>query len=464
MTPQTPPRQVGSIDFDLAVARSCVQAARDAEAREAYLAVLRRDPAHLAALSELAALACAGGHRSAARTLCEQAARCHPDSASALIGLGNLFIEDEALAAARDAFVAALAIDPECAEAHQGLARSLTELGEVAAAEPHWHKGFVGHAVILRPHRGEATPVRVLLLVAARGGNIPTAAFLDDRLFDVTIVYADFHDPADDLPLHAVILNAIGDADLCPAALAGAEAIVGRTTAPLVNPPALVRRTGRLANARRLGGISGVRAPRVESLSRAAILSRAGWEFPLLLRAPGFHTGRHFRRIDGAEELAPALAALPGEELLAISYLDARGADGLARKYRVMIVDGVLHPLHLAIAEDWKVHYFTAGMAADPARREEERRFLEDMPAVLGPRAMAALAGIGETLGLDYAGIDFGLAADGSVLLFEANAAMVVHPPDADPTWDYRRAAVGRVLDAVRRMLLARAATASPSR
>ncbi len=46
-----------------------------------------------------------------------------------------------------------------------------------------------------------------------------------------------------------------------------------------------------------------------------------------------------------------------------------------------------------------------------PRHRAEEARFLEDMPGVLGPRAMAALAEIQNVLGLDYAGIDFGLNA-----------------------------------------------------
>jgi hypothetical protein len=149
--------------------------------------------------------------------------------------------------------------------------------------------------------------------------------------------------------------------------------------------------------------------------------------------------------------------------LLAIDYLDARGADGMARKYRVMIIDGMLYPLHLAISADWKVHYFTADMAANAAHREEERRFLVDMPSVIGPRALAALGAIGQSLGLDYAGVDFGLGPDGALLLFEANATMVINPPDPDPMWDYRRAAILAALDAAKRMLLTRARLRSES-
>ena len=59
----------------------------------------------------------------------------------------------------------------------------------------------------------------------------------------------------------------------------------------------------------------------------------------------------------------------------------------MARKYRVMFIGGAVYPLHLAISDDWKVHYFTAAMAANQAFRDEEQRFLEDMPSVLGERA-----------------------------------------------------------------------------
>src|ERR1700722_18739108 len=118
-----------------------------------------------------------------------------------------------------------------------------------------------------------------------------------------------------------------------------------------------------------------------------------------------------------------------------------------------MFIDGVAYPLHLGISSDWKVHYFSADMAPEAKFREEERRFLNDMPAVLGERAMRALEGIAGALGLEYAGVDFALAPDGSVLVFEANATMVVFPPSSEPMWDYRRPAIDTVLGAARRML-----------
>jgi Tfp pilus assembly protein PilF len=437
-------------------ARELAARAEDDAAKAAYVDVLRRDPAHFAALNELATLAYASGHRSAARTAYEQAVRCHPGNPLGRVNLGNLLAEEQDFAGARVQYEAALAGDADLAEAHQGLARVLSELGEAAAAEPHWQKGFAGRALVMRPYRGAGRAVPVLLLVSAHGGNIPTRQILDDRVFAVAALYAEFFDPAQKLPEHALIFNAIGDADLCGEALARAEAIVKRSTAPVVNPPARVYPTGRAANAARLAALPDVRAPATRVLGKSE-LAVAELPFPLLLRAPGFHTGRHFLRVERREGLAAVIAQLPGEELLAIDYLDARGADSMARKYRVMIIDGALYPLHLAISADWKVHYFTADMATNAAHREEERRFLEDMPAVLGARAVAALGAIGKSLGLDYCGVDFGLGPDGALLLFEANATMVINPPDPDPIWDYRRAPILAALDAAKRMLLAKA-------
>jgi hypothetical protein len=216
----------------------------------------------------------------------------------------------------------------------------------------------------------------------------------------------------------------------------------------LINQPVLVRATGRANNARRLAEIPDVIAPRTTKLSGALRLG-----FPLLLRTQGYHTGQHFIRVANETALAAAAASLPGGEPLAIEYLDARGPDGMARKYRVMFIGGVAYPLHLAISAEWKVHYFTAAMADIPDFRAEESRFLDDMPAVLGIRAMTALTRIQAALGLDYAGIDFALTDDGSLLLFEANATMVVIPVASDPIWDYRRHAVNRALSAARRLL-----------
>jgi len=160
--------------------------------------------------------------------------------------------------------------------------------------------------------------------------------------------------------------------------------------------------------------------------------------------------------VEALDALPAALGKLPGRDLTVIQYLDARAADGKTRKYRVMMVDGNLYPLHAAISSHWKIHYFSAEMADYPEHRAEDAAFLGNMSGVLGPRAMAAINQIQKTLGLDYGGIDFGLNQKGEVLLFEANATMVVVAPGTDQRWDYRRPAVEQIWKAVWEMLMDR--------
>jgi glutathione synthase/RimK-type ligase-like ATP-grasp enzyme len=263
------------------------------------------------------------------------------------------------------------------------------------------------------------------------------------------------------LPPHQLLVNAIGDADLCRRALQTSVDIAAKTTAIVINGPAAVLHTGRVENAERLARIPGVITPRtlllprelLEDVGAPSLLARQKLTFPLLLRPPGYHTGRFFIRVENRDELAAALPGMPGRELLTMQYMDARNVDGKVRKYRVMLIDGRIFPLHAAISRAWKVHYFTAEMADSAEHRAEDAAFLAHMPEVVGPRAMQALEGIRRALALDYAGVDFSLGPSGDVILFEANATMVVHPPDKDARWDYRRPAVRRILDAIRDML-----------
>jgi hypothetical protein len=427
-------------------------------ARAAYLAILAQTPDHGGALNNLGALLCRTGYRSAGRTAFAQAAATQPDQAAGHVNLANLLREDGALVLAQRHYEAALACAPGCAEAHQGLGNVYADLGDAQQAARHRRLGWRDRVFTPWRYRGAGRPQRVLLLTSVAGGNIPVQAFLDDRMFAVTAVAMEYFTPDLKLPPHDLVLNAIGDADACQDALRAAATLV--SAAKWVNAPAAVAATARLDNARRLSLGPGVRTPLMACLARdrlddPATLTGLGFAFPLLLRAPGFHTGRHFVRVETGRDLADAVAAMPGNSLLAIEILPAYGPDGMARKYRVMIVDGRLYPLHLAISPDWKVHYFTAAMAGNTVGRAEERGFLTDMEHCLGPRACAALAWIADELGLDYAGVDFALAPDGTLLLFEANATMALVPPPLDPVWDYRRPAFDAVAAAARALIAA---------
>ena len=435
------------------------------EAKLAFIAILQRRPTHFSALNEFGTLLAQMGAIDAACRVYTEAILHHPQSPIPHVNLANLLLQASKYEEARQHYEAVLEIDPDNAPAHQGLGAVLANIGEREAAREHLRKGFRGRAISTLPYRGNAPPLQVLQLVASSGGNIPTAVFLDDTRFQTGVVVADHLDASEALPPHHLIFNAIGDADLCEEALGAACRITASADVPVINDPSAVMKTGRLANSEQLRAVAGVRTARTAVVDRdllagpdgASRLAERGFTFPLLLRSPGYHMGRNFIRVAERGELAAAVADLPGRELFAIEYLDARGPDGKARKYRAMMIGGKLFPLHLAISKNWKVHYFTSDMADKDDHRQEEARFLEDMPSVLGDKAMHALGGISDALGLDYAGVDFGLDGDGNLLLFEANATMVIARPGPEPHWAYRHAAVDRVLEAVMEMIMAKA-------
>lgn len=434
-------------------------------AKQCYLEILHLDPTHFGTLNNFGTLLYETGFCTAARTVYTQAVTCHPEQPLAHVNLANLLLYKDELAGARKHYETALRLNPGNVAAHQGLSAVFLETGEEEAMRHHRELGFRGQPVKTFAYRGDTEPVPLLLLVSSMRGDIPWRRLIDDRVFLVTTLAPAFYNSATELPPHQLVFNVIGDTDSCQADLEAAQSLLRHATGPVINPPAAVLATGRMANAERLRGLPGLVTPRIALLPRATLasagaieaLAKNGLGFPLLLRRPGFHTGKHFGRVGDPDALPSAVAALPGNELMAIEYLNAYGSDGCGRKYRVMMIDGQLYPLHLAISEDWKVHYFTAAMAGHPAHQAEEAAFLNDMPKVLGGKAVAALQSIQAALGLDFGGVDFGIDTAGNVLLFEANPTMLINPPDADAQWDYRRAAIDRALEAARRMLVARA-------
>ena len=135
----------------------------------------------------------------------------------------------------------------------------------------------------------------------------------------------------------------------------------------------------------------GVITPAMTSLPRAVLAKPDALELladlgpcPFLLRTPGFHNGQNFFKIENADDLKEALEKLPGREFTVMQFLDGRAADGKVRKYRVMLINGEIFPLHLAISQEWKVHYVAAEMSGHPEHLAEDEAFLIECPKCWG--------------------------------------------------------------------------------
>jgi glutathione synthase/RimK-type ligase-like ATP-grasp enzyme len=474
-TPFSDPRQLTAIDALIAEApdqiglrfgRACCleDLGRIDDALAAYIAVLDREPTHFGGLTNLGSLLFERGRTNDARPYVEAAAKLYPRDPIALVNFAQLQTERGESDAAIAIYTAVLEKKPDFLHAHLGLAKIYGARGDVARMQAHFERAFAEPKTWSFPYRGAGPPLQVLLLVSAFGGDMVTNLFFDDRVVQKAVLLADSVRGELSVPPYHVLFNAIGDADRSAASLECAVAIAAASPAAVINQPAAVLQTGRVEMMQRLRGIDGIRVPRTQRIARAelsaAALTERGFTFPLLVRSPGHHAGDHFALVPDAAALEACAATLPGAELLAIEYLDARGPDGAVRKYRVVWVDGQLYPVHAAIAPQWKVHYFSADMTDRADHRAEEAEFLDDIVAVTGRRGLRALAEICALMELDYCGVDFGVDRDGTILIFEANATMAVYSPEAGGMWEYRRVAIDRVIAAVRAMLVTRAETA----
>jgi len=174
---------------------------RRQDAQQAFIDILHRWPTNFSALNEFGTLLASQGAIDAACRVYAEAILHHPDNPMGHVNLANLLLRANKHEQARVHYEAALRADPDHAQAHQGLGAVLADNGDREAAREHFQKGFAGHAISSLPYRGSEPPVMLLQLVSSGGGNIPTAPFLDDRIFLTSVVVADYLDPKAVLPL-----------------------------------------------------------------------------------------------------------------------------------------------------------------------------------------------------------------------------------------------------------------------
>jgi Tetratricopeptide repeat len=377
-----------------------------------------------------------------------------PDDVAAVASLGSVQVRRGRFAQAEATCRRALALAPGLRQAHQNLA------GLLAATRPeearaHRDAAYRDQQIFIEP--AARTERTVLVPSVADTGNVPLRHLLGRERTTVIRWYVEYATPDQDraLPPFDLIFNGIGDPDRAPVLPEAAARFLRAPPCPMLNPPERIARTGRADLPRLLAGIEGIVVPEVARAAPGSALPSA--LLPALVRPIGAHGGEGVRRVGTELELAAALA-VTGPAYVT-RFVDSRDADGWYRKYRAIFVDRAPYAYHLAIARDWLVHYWTAGMAEDAARRSEEARFLAAPETVLGSAGMAALAAIGARLDLDFAGIDFGVLPDGRLLVFEANATMLVHSEN-DPLFVYRNEAVARILAAFEAMVARRLAAA----
>ncbi len=317
------------------------------------------------------------------------------------------------------------------------------------------------------PTLKEGAAMRLLAIVGPGDlmANTPLEFLLEDSDVALDLFYVAPGIPLPDaLPVHDLLFVAIGESAQNQPLLRRIEAAIAAWPHPVLNQPALIAQLSRDKVCAMLQGVPGVLIPNTMRVSRQ-VLQQVGMQktdmfsvlgdgtFPIIARPVDSHAGQGLMRLENVSAVTDYLHDMPQNEFYVSRYMDYRSADGLFRKYRLLLIEGKPYACHMAISHDWMIHYLNAGMSDDLQKRIEEARFMEEFDTHFALRHAAALTAIYTTTGLEYVGLDCAESADGSLLIFEIDSNMLVHAMDPVDIFPYKQAQMHKVFAAFRCML-----------
>lgn len=297
------------------------------------------------------------------------------------------------------------------------------------------------------------------------GGNTPIEFLLDASDVELQTLYIAPGLPLPrPLPEHDVAIVTIPVAAETRPMLDAIESFIPQWPRPVLNAPDKIEFLDRDNLHQLLRDVPGLVMPATGRASRAEladitlsdVILRDIIEdgcFPLIVRPVGSHAGNGLEKLDTPDAIEDYLTRRPEPEFFVSRFVDYSDADGQFRKFRIVFVDRKPYACHMAMCEEWKVWYLNADMSGSAAKRAEEERFMVRFDDEFGRKHGQALAAIADRIGLDYFAIDCAETTDGSLLLFEADNAAIVHNMDPPDVFPYKGPQMRKVFDAFVAML-----------
>jgi hypothetical protein len=361
--------------------------------------------------------------------LLRDAVRFDPTHAHAHAALGNVASRRGDRPAAMSAYAVAALLAWDDADIQLGLAQLYDTAENAADGARHLREALARktHFTCAARHA-----MRRVLLIKTPGPYLANALLdfvIDGNRTDVDVFYVTPEATAlPDLPDDVVLFNAISEREAHAVTIAHAIALCDAQPKRVINHPRLLHTVRRAGLAARIAHVEGAGAPVSLRIARSDVVTMS---FPLLIRPVDTHRGDGLERLDDAHAVASYVQRVPAEHYVLTPFIDYCSADGFYRKYRVIVIAGVPYPYHLGISPDWLVHYWRVAdlMRAHRWMRDEEERFLREPQAVF-PHWNTAFGEIAAALELDYFGVDCGLLADGTIVVFECDPSAFVHCRD----------------------------------
>jgi hypothetical protein len=273
------------------------------------------------------------------------------------------------------------------------------------------------------------------------------------------------------IPDHDIAFFAVGEADA--PMLARLRHLHATWPRPALNDPRFLPALERDTLSRSLAEVPGICSPTAVAADRATLEEHlsagqpiAGFPtlYPCLIRPRTSHAGAGLSRLQSELDLADYLHFTFERQFFITRFEDYSSRDGLFRKSRVAFIDRQPFLCHMAISSNWMVHYLNAGMSESAAKRLMEACAMITFDETFAERHAAAFNALHERLGFDYYSIDCAETQDGRLLVFEADAAAIIHLMDPAAMFPYKQPQMRRVFAAFQAMLDRRVALSAQTR
>jgi len=385
-----------------------------------------------------------------------EAIALQPGTADLHVNLGTALMKQGQFAQARAEYELVLQIDPSDLRAHSAMYELEQIAGHPERALAHQRAVLDRQTIFSQIAPREARSILALMAPGDWQANVPIDFLIDPATTSVHKAYLRSPESAAALqpPRAGVAFTAIAQSDANEPLLHAAAQLLSRLSMPVINHPLRVLGTSRTRVYETLRGLERVLVPQTVRKPRAALERlEPGIEYPIVVRPVGSHAGHGLELVRDAAELKSYVTGSAATQYYVMPFIDFSLEDGYFRKYRIIVVDGVPYPYHLAISPRWMIHYYNAPMRENAWMRDEERTFLDDFPSVFGPDLQRALCKIAQALGLEYFGIDCSIDRRGRLVLFEADPAMIVHAADDPNLFGYKIPAAQRIFAAFERLV-----------
>ncbi len=305
------------------------------------------------------------------------------------------------------------------------------------------------------PLTQKKTVLRVLMLMSSGDlmANSPIEFLVENadiELIQVYLTHAD--DIKIPLPEHDVLFVAIAYSEENTVLLKNIAPTLANWHRPVLNRPEQIAQLSRDLTCRCMENAEGILMPKTERFHLNELQNQL-LAFPIIIRPVDSHAGHDLAKIESAKTLEIYLNKQTSHYFYITPFIDYKNEDGLFRKYRVVLIAGQPFLCHLAISEQWMIHYLNAGMAENAEKRFEEAKAMTTFNTIFAKKHAVAFQTIYERTELDYVGFDCAEMADGRLLIFEIDSCMIVHALDSADLFPYKQTPMSKLFLAFQQFL-----------